>query len=171
MSFLADLVKVAVNGAPGTGPITLGAAVSGFRSFSDAGVPNGARVGYSVEDGTNRETGYGTYNSAAGTLSRNLRASSTGALLNLSADAKVFIDASAAEFNNISSAGAATYNADGSVATITETIDGNNSVTTFTYNADGSVATAAEVYLGKTRTTTYTYNADGSYASEVTSES
>ena len=46
-----------------------------------------------------------------------------------------------------------TYNADGTVATVTE----NGIVTTYTYNPDGTVATINQNAV----TRTYSYNADG----------
>src|SRR5262249_16471315 len=55
----------------GTGTITLGAAVSAaFCTFAEAGVANGDKVTYIIEDGTNFEIGVGTYTSAGTTLSR-----------------------------------------------------------------------------------------------------
>lgn len=54
----------------GTGTLTLGSAVSGFLSFADAGVPDGASVTYCIDDGANTELGRGVYTSAGTTLSR-----------------------------------------------------------------------------------------------------
>jgi YD repeat-containing protein len=48
-----------------------------------------------------------------------------------------------------------TYNTDGTVATVTETVSG--AVTTYTYNADGTPATEARVLNGVTTTRTFTY--------------
>jgi len=75
----------------GTGTITLGSAVSKYRTFADAGAQNGDLVRYVIEDGTAWEYGTGTYTSSGTTLSRTLGASSTGSLLNLSGSAEVFI--------------------------------------------------------------------------------
>jgi len=62
-----NLVQVTTNTA-GTGTITLGAAVEGFKSFS--GVTEGSTVSYGLLDWSNnhRETGRGIYSS--GTLTR-----------------------------------------------------------------------------------------------------
>jgi YD repeat-containing protein len=48
---------------------------------------------------------------------------------------------------------AITYNADGSVATVTE----NGITTSYTYNADGTVATDSRTVGGVTTVRTYTY--------------
>lgn len=92
MSTLADLVKV-LTGTVGTGVITLGSKVSGFRSFTDAGIPNGATVTYGISDNGEHEVGRGVFNSVAGTLTRTLIASSTGGLLPLTGGAVVSITA------------------------------------------------------------------------------
>lgn len=94
---LADLVLM-TTATTGTGTITLGSAVTGYRSFSTAGIANGTVVSYAIEDGTNRETGRGTYTTSGTTLTRTLKASSTGSLLNLSGNAQVMITAIADDF-------------------------------------------------------------------------
>jgi hypothetical protein len=66
----------------GTGTITLGVASAGWRAFTAApAIPTGAILSYRIDDDADWEVGVGVYNSAAGTLSRTLRESSTGALL------------------------------------------------------------------------------------------
>ena len=94
---LADLVLM-TTATTGTGTITLGSAVTGYRSFSTAGIANGTVVSYAIEDGTNRETGRGTYTTSGTTLTRTLKASSTGSLLNLSGNAQVMITAITDDF-------------------------------------------------------------------------
>jgi hypothetical protein len=59
-----------VSGTPGTGNITLGAAVTGgYITFNQAKVPNGARVSYGVKDGNNLEVGRALYDSGTLVLS------------------------------------------------------------------------------------------------------
>ena len=52
----------------GTGTLTLGGAVDGFRTFADIG--NSNTTYYCIEDGSNFEIGIGTYTASGTTLSR-----------------------------------------------------------------------------------------------------
>lgn len=82
----------------GTGTITLGSAVPGYQTFAAAGVANGNVVSYTIEDSGNAwEVGTGTYSSTGPTLTRTLVASSTGALLNLTGSARVYVVMAAAD--------------------------------------------------------------------------
>jgi hypothetical protein len=74
----------------GTGTITLGAALPKLRTFADAGAADQASVRYLIEDGDDWEIGTGVYTSSGTTLTRVLLESSTGALLNLTGNAKVY---------------------------------------------------------------------------------
>lgn len=85
----------------GTGTVTLGSASSGYQTFANAGASNGETVAYVIEDGTAWEIGTGTYTSAGTTLSRTLRSSSTGALLNLTGSATVAIMAAKEDIANV----------------------------------------------------------------------
>jgi hypothetical protein len=96
MVVLANRVKVPVASAPGTQGITLSTtAETGYQNFSDGGISNGDTVRFVVEDGDAWEISTGTYTSSTNTLTRTLTESSTGSLLDLSADAIVFITAAA----------------------------------------------------------------------------
>lgn len=75
----------------GTGTITLGSALSGYKALA-AGADT-KTVHYSIKDGTAWETGYGTYTHSGTTLTRTLVDSSTGSLLSLSGSGvEVYLD-------------------------------------------------------------------------------
>jgi hypothetical protein len=91
----------------GTGTITLGSPVVGYKSFAASpAIANGSTVRYCIEDGAAWEIGTGVYTAAGTTLTRVLTESSTGALLNLTGTAEVFITWAAADLlvasNNLS---------------------------------------------------------------------
>lgn len=85
----------------GTGTVTLGSAISNtYFSFNAAGVVDGIRVRYVIDDGTDFEIGEGVYTAAGTTLTRatvirsNIAGVQGTSLLNLSGSATVRIDAS-----------------------------------------------------------------------------
>lgn len=92
MVTLVNRAKVAT-ATTGTGTITLGAAESGYQSFSDAGLTGSDTVRYTIEDGDAWEIGTGGINAAVTTMSRTLIESSTGSKLILSGDAVVYVTA------------------------------------------------------------------------------
>lgn len=91
MAKLYNLARM-TTATTGTGSITLGAAVSGYLTFAQAGVVNGDVVDYAIKDGNNSEIGTGTYSASGTTLTRSVTKSTNGnAALNLSGTAEVFI--------------------------------------------------------------------------------
>lgn len=98
VSAFADLVKMAT-ATVGTGTITLGAAVSGFRGSS--ALTNGATYSYAIQDGANYEAGQGVYTAAGTTLTRIVTISSnSNTAINLSGSAVVLITALSADFKD-----------------------------------------------------------------------
>lgn len=87
----------------GTGTLTLGSAVSGFKTFHAASVDDGEEVEYAIRDGSNSELGYGTYTHSGTTLSRDWVWSSTngGLLINCSGNEEVFITPGSRRLNAI----------------------------------------------------------------------
>jgi hypothetical protein len=84
----------------GTGTVTLGSAVSGFLTFANAGVVDGATVTYAIKEGSNSEIGRGVYGSAGPTLTRAtiLESTNSGSAITLAGAAEVFITPSAEDF-------------------------------------------------------------------------
>ena len=95
MAVLKNRAKMSTS-TTGTGTITLGSALSGYQSFTDAGLTTGAITRYTIQDGVNWEIGLGTYTTAGTTLTRTpSESSSGGSAINLSGNAEVFITAAA----------------------------------------------------------------------------
>jgi hypothetical protein len=107
MAKLANRAKMTVSGTPGTGTITLSAAVPGFQTFTAAGILNADLVSYVIEDGNNWECGTGTYTSAGTTLARTTvtASSNAGSAINASSLAIVYIAALAADLTRGTAAG------------------------------------------------------------------
>ena len=114
MTDLANRVGCTVTGTPGTGPVTLGAAISGYQTAAD-GFGANATVTVVFEDGAawGVETGC-AYDFATNTLARGVHeSSSTGSALSLTSAAKVFVTLSAAELAAVLASIAGLGNASG----------------------------------------------------------
>lgn len=86
---LYDRVR-AVTYTTGTGALTMGSGVAGYRDFS--AVNDGDTVPYVIEDGTNWEIGNGVWTASLARLTRSvLRSSADGAPLTLTGRAQCFI--------------------------------------------------------------------------------
>lgn len=95
MAKLYNLARMST-ATTGTGTITLGSAVSGYLSFSGAGVSDGEVVAYGIKDGANSEVGTGTYTASGTTLSRTVtKSTNANAAISLSGTAEVYITARA----------------------------------------------------------------------------
>jgi hypothetical protein len=105
MGALYDLLGFSTT-TTGTGTITAGPALTGLRPLST--VPDGTVISYSIKSGSNYETGTGTVGGTGTTLTRTLRTSSTGSLLNLSGTSEVRITPNAGDFGGGSPAGSGT---------------------------------------------------------------
>jgi hypothetical protein len=91
MAKLYDLARM-TTATGGTGTITLGSAVSGFLSFSGAGVADGDVVSYGIKDGANSEVGTGTYTASGTTLTRTVtKSTNSNTAISLSGTAEVYI--------------------------------------------------------------------------------
>lgn len=96
--FAIDRVRF-TTATTGTGAVTVGTAVPGFRTPATAGIPDGKPLSLFILDGTDWEDSTGVYTASGTTLSRTLRESSTGSLLNLSGNAVVIVSPGKADFD------------------------------------------------------------------------
>lgn len=100
MGALFDRVSFAT-ATTGTGTINVGAAATNYRTPASANVPTGTLVSYVIEDGSAWETGQGVLTSGTPwTMTRVLKESSSGSLLNLTGSATVSITALASDLNS-----------------------------------------------------------------------
>jgi hypothetical protein len=143
MAKLANLAQM-TTGTTGPGTVTLGAATTGYRSFTNAGVVSGDVVSYAISDGTSREYGTGVVTVAGPTvtMTRVLGGSSTGVLLSLSGSAIVSLTPRAEDLNSPLTA-PATWN----VAITSATV--NPAVNKTLYEVTGAAA-PFPIYLSTT---------------------
>lgn len=99
LSILLNRARMTVSGTPGTGAITLLAAVAGYQTFAAAGILDQNLVSYVIEDGSNWEYGQGTYTASGTSLARTtiLGSSNAGAAISCSSAAIVTLTALAAD--------------------------------------------------------------------------
>lgn len=84
----------------GTGTVTLGTAVAGFRTFAQGGLADGDTCRYLIVDGNNWEIGTGTYTASGTTMARSvIQSSNADALITLSGSATVSIIAAAQDID------------------------------------------------------------------------
>jgi hypothetical protein len=140
---IADRVKQQTT-TTGTGAVTLGSSVTGFQVFS-AVCSNADTFHYAIVHLTNGswETGLGTYNSGAGTISRSvLTSSNSNALVNFAAGTKeIFITPVASNIVLKNNTGAITP---GVVKTVTVDF-GNVPVNSYSFSIADSAATTASL--------------------------
>lgn len=128
MATLANRAKV-VTSTTGTGTITLGSAVTGFQTFSGAGVTDGQTVSYVIEEGTEWEVGTGVYSSTGPTLTRTpSESSNAGSAINLAGAAQVFVVATAEDLQRAADMDQGVATTD-SVTFAGATVNGNITVT------------------------------------------
>jgi hypothetical protein len=84
----------------GTGTITVGTALTGCRTPAGASIPDGTTVSYALNSsgGAQLETGIGVIGGGSTTMTRSLRASTTGSLLNLAGATDVYFTPIAEDF-------------------------------------------------------------------------
>lgn len=142
---LYNLARVST-ATTGTGTITLGSAVAGFRSFADAGVSNGEVVRYSIRDGLNSEMGSGTYSSSGPTLTRSVISSTnSNSAINLSGSAEVAIAPAAVDI--VRTVASNSPDSDGNVSLTKSSVGLGNVDNTADADKPVSSATATELSL------------------------
>lgn len=105
MPNVANRVYTTVSGTPGTGTITLGAAVSGYVTFLAAFGSTTTNIRYVLEDGSNWEIGNGTFSTSGNTLTRAVIQSSNSNLpINASSSSTVFVTLAAADYAQVDQA-------------------------------------------------------------------
>ena len=149
---LKDRVKTTTT-TTGTGTLTLSTAATGYQAFSAIG--DGNQTYYMITDGTNWETGLGTYTASGTTLSRDqvFESSNSGALVNWGAGSKDVLCGwpSAATAGGVPSADNSSIGTDlsGWSAFQASLMNGVNGDVTFGNNStNGVVSTYSLVYTG-----------------------
>ena len=161
MTFVVrDRIKVTTT-TTGTGTLTLGLAVTGFQDFTNIG--NGNQTYYTITNGTDWETGIGTYTSSGTTLSRDtvLASSNSGALVNWAAGTKtVFVP-----FPAMASQGSAPTGDNSSIGT--DEVAFQNFQKNLYKSVNGGVAFNNNGTNGVVSTYSLVYTAAGAYSGGV----
>lgn len=101
MAKLGNRARMTVS-STGTGAVTLNLAVAGFQTFLDAGLSDGDKCRYVIEDASNAwEIGVGTLSNSSTVMARAVEESSnSGNALNLTSAAEVFCGVTAKDLDN-----------------------------------------------------------------------
>jgi hypothetical protein len=126
-------VKTTVSGTPGTGPITLSAAVAAYVTPDVAGAEDGDTFRALIEDGASWQIGTYLYSSTGPTITlQDFEASSSGSQISFGSSAFVSAIVSNQDFDGRAAAVYEEHVADGSsTLVLDETPDGRNSVLLF----------------------------------------
>lgn len=105
MSKLYNLARENTNTTGTASTITLVGAVTSYLTFDLAGVQNGDVVAYGIHTDTDTEVGFGTYDSGAKTLTRNVTNSTNGNnRINIATTAQVYVTALKEQIGNLQEA-------------------------------------------------------------------
>lgn len=98
MGLIYNLRRVST-ATTGTGTITLGSAVSGYKAFSDTpALADQSVVSYAIADGAASEVGWGVYTVSGTTLTRNvIESTNSNNAISLSGSAQVFLTPNAGD--------------------------------------------------------------------------
>jgi hypothetical protein len=166
MAKLYNLARM-TTATTGTGTITLGAAVSGYLTFSQSGVTDGTTVSFGINDGANSEIGTGVYTASETTLTRTVtKSTNSNAAITLSGTAQVFITPRAEDIPGLTTANAftdttASTNTSSSALTTAGGLGVAGAIRAgLALFADGALATAASLDVSDN---TYSLGSGASY--------
>lgn len=162
MAKLANIVRVS-SATIGTGTLTLGAAITGFLTPTQAGMLDGVQYSYAIEADyvavgddlvpTSREVGIGTYTASGTTLSRDTILNSTNSnnALNLAGDEQVIIAFNSSTVREVIPGDRSYY-----VRTPPATVSFTNASANITWTGHGLSVNSAVVFCVLPQTKTYT---------------
>lgn len=162
---LFNLRRVATS-TTGSGTITLGSAVTGFKATTDApAIADQTWVTYAIADTSNSEIGYGLYSTSGPTLTRNvIESTNSNTPISLSGNAQVFITPSAGDLqsntafpNRFRNGGMDIFQKGNGTLTITTGLSVTNGssvvVSSTGYTADGWIVVPTGASVTSARTT------------------